>query len=70
MDKRFDEGARAAHTLKSSSKALGLIALSECMATIETQFARGEIPDYAILEHAAAVLEQGIGSSTAHLSRV
>lgn len=69
-DKRFDEGARAAHTLKSSSKALGLIALSECMATIETQFARGETPDSATLDHAAAVLEQGIGSLKAHLSRV
>ena len=39
-----EDGERAAHTLKSSSRALGLLALSESMASIELQFARGEMP--------------------------
>ena len=65
---RHEEGERAAHTLKSSSKALGLLALSESMASIETEFASGEVPQVDRLEYAKTVFEQGLTLLKEHLS--
>ena len=66
---QYVEGERAAHTLKSSSKALGLLALSESMASIETQFAGGDLPQFDSLTHADAVFEEGLVLLREHLSR-
>ena len=65
---RYEEGERAAHTLKSSSKALGLLALSESMASIETQFANGEGPQVDRLEYAKTAFEEGLTLLKEHLS--
>ena len=65
---QYEEGERAAHTLKSSSKALGLLAISESMAAIETQFANGEVPQVESLKHANAVFEEGLALLKEHLS--
>ena len=65
---RHEEGERAAHTLKSSSRALGLLALSESMASIETEFASGEVPQVDRLEYAKTVFEQGLNLLKEHLS--
>lgn len=66
---QYEEGGRAAHTLKSSSKALGLLALSESMASIETQFAGGEVPRVESLKYANVVFEEGLALLREHLSR-
>ena len=66
---QYEEGERASHTLKSSSKALGLLALSESMASIETQFAGGDLPQFDSLTHANAVFEEGLVLLREHLSR-
>ena len=69
-EKRSVEDAeRAAHTLKSSSRALGLLALSESMASIESQFARGEMPQADSLKYARTAFEKGLASLEQHLSR-
>ena len=65
---RHEEGERAAHTLKSSSKALGLLALSESMASIERQFAGGKVPQVESLKYSNAVFEEGLALLTEHLS--
>ena len=65
---RHEEGERAAHTLKSSSKALGLLALSESMASIEGQFAGGKVPQVESLKYSNAVFEEGLALLTEHLS--
>ncbi len=65
---QYEEGGRAAHTLKSSSKALGLLALSESMASIETQFAGGEVPQVESLKYANAAFEEGLALLREHLS--
>lgn len=64
----YKDAERAAHTLKSSSKALGLLALSESMASIELQFARGEMLQVANLNYAKAVFEEGLALLREHLS--
>ena len=64
-----EDGERAAHTLKSSSRALGLLALSESMASIESQFARGEMPQADCLKYASTAFEKGLASLEQHLSR-
>ena len=64
----FEAGERAAHTLKSSSKALGLLALSESMASIERQFAGGKVPQVESLKYSNAVFEEGLTLLTEHLS--
>ncbi len=64
----FEAGERAAHTLKSSSKALGLLALSESMASIERQFAGGKVPQVESLKYSNAVFEEGLALLTEHLS--
>lgn len=69
-DHSFEEGARAAHTLKSSSKALGLLALSEAMGKIEMQFTQGETPDFSMLGQVNASFEEGLRLLKEHLSRV
>lgn len=69
-DHCFEEGARAAHTLKSSGKALGLIALSESMAKIEMQFTQGETPNPSMLGQANASFEEGLRLLKEHLSLV
>ena len=66
---QYVEGERAAHTLKSSSKALGLLALSDSMASIETQFAGSDLPQFDSLTHANAVFEEGLVLLREHLSR-
>lgn len=64
----YKDAERAAHTLKSSSKALGLLALGESMASIELQFARGEMLQVANLNYAKAVFEEGLALLREHLS--
>ena len=64
-----EDGERVAHTLKSSSRALGLLALSESMASIESQFARGEMPQADSLKYANTAFEKGLASLEQHLSR-
>ncbi len=66
--RRHEEGQRAAHTLKSSSKALGLIALSESMASIESQFACGELPRTESLKQAQKAFEEGLAMLREHVS--
>ncbi len=66
--RRHEEGQRAAHTLKSSSKALGLIALSESMASIESQFACGELPRTESLKQAQTAFEEGLAMLREHVS--
>ncbi len=66
--RRYEEGQRAAHTLKSSSKALGLIALSESMASIESQFACGELPRTESLKQAQTAFEEGLAMLREHVS--
>ena len=64
-----EDGERAAHTPKSSSRALGLLALSESMTLIESQFARGEMPQADRLKNASTAFEKGLASLEQHLSR-
>ena len=66
--RRHEEGQRAAHTLKSSSKALGLIALSESMASIESQFACGELPRTESLKQAQTAFDEGLAMLREHVS--
>jgi signal transduction histidine kinase/DNA-binding NarL/FixJ family response regulator len=66
--RRYEEGQRAAHTLKSSSKALGLIALSESMASIESQFACGELPRTENLKQAQTAFDEGLAMLGEHVS--
>ncbi len=66
--RRYEEGQRAAHTLKSSSKALGLIALSESMASIESQFACGELPRTESLKQAQTAFDEGLAMLREHVS--
>ena len=49
-------------------QALGLLAISESMAAIETQFADGEVPQVESLKHANAVSEEGLALLKEHLS--
>lgn len=63
----FEVGERAAHTLKSSSKALGLLAVSESMAVIETQLARRELPQKDVLDQASTAFEEGLALLREHL---
>jgi len=64
---RFEVGERAAHALKSSSKALGLLALSESMTVIETQLARRELPQITVLDQASTAFEEGLALLREHL---
>lgn len=70
QEQSFEDGERAAHTLKSSSRALGLTALSACMAALEADFAFGETPTVSRLVEAKTTFDQGLRLLEEHLSRV
>ena len=69
VNKGFEDGARAAHTLKSSSKALGLLALSDQMSEIEAQLTEGLSLNPDTLDQAAHSLGEGLRLLEAHLAR-
>jgi HPt (histidine-containing phosphotransfer) domain-containing protein len=69
IDKGFEDGARAAHTLKSSSKALGLLALSDQMSEIEAQLTNGLSLNQDTLDQATHSLGEGLRLLEAHLAR-
>ena len=69
VDNGLEDGARAAHTLKSSSKALGLLALSDQMSEIEAQLANGLSLNPDTLDEAAHSLGEGLRLLEAHLAR-
>jgi signal transduction histidine kinase/DNA-binding NarL/FixJ family response regulator len=69
IDKGFEDGARAAHTLKSSSKALGLLALSDQMSEIEAQLTNGLSLNQDTLDQAAHSLGEGLRLLEAHLAQ-
>jgi CheY-like chemotaxis protein len=69
VDNGFEDGARAAHTLKSSSKALGLLALSDQMSEIEAQLTNGLSLNQDTLDQAAHSLGEGLRLLEAHLAR-
>jgi len=64
---KTEEVRRIAHTLKSSSAALGANCVSRCCAEIETRAGRGEL---APLPSFLSALEQEVAAAVSHLRRI
>jgi CheY-like chemotaxis protein len=64
---KTDEVRRIAHTLKSSSAALGANCVSRCCAEIETRAGRG---DLAPLPSFLSALEQEVAAAVSHLRQI